>query len=226
METEQYDKDEVSKAKIERAPQQYDAKRITEDSCSQPVPKHPRIRCPGGASRWYGQQEKTTNFKKLELGEVVTTIPTFGFNVETVECKNLRFTVWDVRGQDLPNAMTAAEVNERLGLQKEIHTQNKNSIEADVTTGIDAAVSQVQQAAQQFQTTFEAEQSLESGGTAGSKQEKCDEISNEMKSMLIKICWTKEFIEKNATSRSRWSDEVLAEQRYSSSRGVSILKFP
>ena len=33
--------------------------------------------------------------------------------------------------------------------------------------------------------------------TAGSKQEKCDEISNEMKSMLIKICWTKDFIEKN-----------------------------
>ena len=34
-------------------------------------------------------------------------------------------------------------------------------------------------------------------GTAGSKQEKCDEISNEMKSMLIKIRWTKDFIEKN-----------------------------
>ena len=34
-------------------------------------------------------------------------------------------------------------------------------------------------------------------GTAGSKQEKCHEISNKMKSMLIKICWKKEFIEKN-----------------------------
>ena len=34
-------------------------------------------------------------------------------------------------------------------------------------------------------------------GTAGSKQDKCDEISNEMKSMLIKICWTKDFIGKN-----------------------------
>ena len=33
--------------------------------------------------------------------------------------------------------------------------------------------------------------------TAGSKQEKCDENSNEMKRMLIKICWTKDFIEKN-----------------------------
>ena len=30
--------------------------------------------------------------------------------------------------------------------------------------------------------------------TAGSKQEKCDEISNEMKSL---ICWTKDFVEKN-----------------------------
>merc|ERR1712032_727088 len=35
-----------------------------------------------------------------KLGEVVTTIPTIGFNVETVEYKNLSFTVWDVGGQD------------------------------------------------------------------------------------------------------------------------------
>jgi len=116
---------------------------------------------------------KTTILYKLKLGEVVTTIPTIGFNVETVEYKNLNFTVWDVGGQDkirplwrhyyqgtngliyvvdsndrdrvedareeltkmlnedemrdavllvfankqdLPNAMTAAEVTEKLGL--------------------------------------------------------------------------------------------------------------
>jgi ADP-ribosylation factor protein 1 len=43
---------------------------------------------------------KTTVLYKLKLGEIVTTIPTIGFNVETVEYKNLRFTVWDVGGQD------------------------------------------------------------------------------------------------------------------------------
>ena len=32
---------------------------------------------------------------------------------------------------------------------------------------------------------------------AGGKQDKCDEISNEMKSMLIRISWTKDFIEEN-----------------------------
>merc|ERR1712187_25345 len=37
---------------------------------------------------------------KLRLGEVVTTIPTIGFNVETVEYKNINFTVWDIGGQD------------------------------------------------------------------------------------------------------------------------------
>merc|ERR1712129_344508 len=118
---------------------------------------------------------KTTILYKLKLGEVVTTIPTIGFNVETVEYKNLSFTVWDVGGQDkirplwrhyyqgtngliyvvdsndrdrvedareeltkmlaedemrdaallvfankqdLPNAMTAAEVTQKLGLQE------------------------------------------------------------------------------------------------------------
>jgi ADP-ribosylation factor protein 1 len=35
-----------------------------------------------------------------QLGEIVTTIPTIGFNVETVEYKNISFTVWDVGGQD------------------------------------------------------------------------------------------------------------------------------
>lgn len=43
---------------------------------------------------------KTTILYKLKLGEIVTTIPTIGFNVETVEYKNICFTVWDVGGQN------------------------------------------------------------------------------------------------------------------------------
>merc|ERR1712165_198805 len=43
---------------------------------------------------------KTTILYKLKLGEVVTTIPTVGFNVETMEYKNICFTVWDIGGQD------------------------------------------------------------------------------------------------------------------------------
>jgi len=43
---------------------------------------------------------KTTILYKLKLGEIVTTIPTIGFNVESVEYKNISFTVWDVGGQD------------------------------------------------------------------------------------------------------------------------------
>mmetsp|Transcript_7801 Transcript_7801/g.20130 ORF Transcript_7801/g.20130 Transcript_7801/m.20130 type:complete len:219 (+) Transcript_7801:166-822(+) len=43
---------------------------------------------------------KTTILYRLKLGEVTTTIPTIGFNVETVQYKNISFTVWDVGGQD------------------------------------------------------------------------------------------------------------------------------
>ena len=43
---------------------------------------------------------KTTILYKLKMGEVVTTIPTIGFNVETVEFRNVTFTVTDVGGQD------------------------------------------------------------------------------------------------------------------------------
>ncbi|KAM7346620.1 ADP-ribosylation factor 4-like [Cochliomyia hominivorax] len=42
---------------------------------------------------------KTTILYKLKLGDVVCTIPTIGFNVETVEYKNISFTVWDIGGQ-------------------------------------------------------------------------------------------------------------------------------
>jgi len=42
---------------------------------------------------------KTTILFRLQLGEVVTTIPTIGFNVENVTYKNLHFQVWDLGGQ-------------------------------------------------------------------------------------------------------------------------------
>nr|CDS31046.1 ADP ribosylation factor arf [Hymenolepis microstoma] len=42
---------------------------------------------------------KTTILYKLKLGETTVTIPTIGFNVETIEYKNLTFTMWDVGGQ-------------------------------------------------------------------------------------------------------------------------------
>ena len=37
---------------------------------------------------------------KLKLNQDVKTIPTVGFNVETVTYKNVKFNVWDVGGQD------------------------------------------------------------------------------------------------------------------------------
>eukprot|EP01117_Protostelium_nocturnum_P008273 TRINITY_DN2956_c0_g1_i1.p1 TRINITY_DN2956_c0_g1~~TRINITY_DN2956_c0_g1_i1.p1 ORF type:complete len:181 (+),score=40.07 TRINITY_DN2956_c0_g1_i1:90-632(+) len=42
---------------------------------------------------------KTTILYKLQCGEVVTTIPTIGFNVESVVFKNIKFQVWDLGGQ-------------------------------------------------------------------------------------------------------------------------------
>ena len=36
----------------------------------------------------------------MKLGEVVTTIPTIGFNVETLSLKECNITAWDVGGCD------------------------------------------------------------------------------------------------------------------------------
>ena len=42
---------------------------------------------------------KTTLLCMLKLGEVVTTIPTIGFNIETIEHKKHKFLLWDVGGK-------------------------------------------------------------------------------------------------------------------------------
>jgi len=42
---------------------------------------------------------KTSILYRMQIGEVVSTIPTIGFNVETVEKHGLKFQVWDLGGQ-------------------------------------------------------------------------------------------------------------------------------
>ena len=43
---------------------------------------------------------KTTILYNLKLNELTHTIPTIGFNVETVSYRNLNLTIWDIGGQE------------------------------------------------------------------------------------------------------------------------------
>eukprot|EP00245_Coleochaete_scutata_P001810 TRINITY_DN1225_c2_g1_i1.p1 TRINITY_DN1225_c2_g1~~TRINITY_DN1225_c2_g1_i1.p1 ORF type:complete len:183 (+),score=39.97 TRINITY_DN1225_c2_g1_i1:100-648(+) len=76
---------------------------------------------------------KTTILYRLQVGEVVSTIPTIGFNVETVQYKNIKFQVWDLGGQTsirpywrcyFPNTQAVIYVvdssdTDRMGVAKE-----------------------------------------------------------------------------------------------------------
>ena len=42
---------------------------------------------------------KTTILYQMQLGELKVTVPTLGFNVETVKYENLNFKMWDLGGQ-------------------------------------------------------------------------------------------------------------------------------
>ena len=42
---------------------------------------------------------KTSILYRLRLKESITTIPTVGFNVETIALGHVKFNVWDVGGQ-------------------------------------------------------------------------------------------------------------------------------
>lgn len=51
---------------------------------------------------------KTTILEKISnlgLGDIVTTTPTLGFIVETLEYKNISFTAWDLGGEDKVRAL-------------------------------------------------------------------------------------------------------------------------
>ena len=43
---------------------------------------------------------KTTILFRLKFDETISTIPTIGFNVETITVAGVTFSVWDVGGQD------------------------------------------------------------------------------------------------------------------------------
>ncbi|KAJ0923053.1 putative small GTP-binding protein [Helianthus annuus] len=48
-----------------------------------------------------GAAGKTTILYKLKLGKIITTIPTIGFNIDTLEYKNISFNVWDIGAYDM-----------------------------------------------------------------------------------------------------------------------------
>uniref|UniRef100_A0A8C9Q5R4 ADP-ribosylation factor 1 n=1 Tax=Spermophilus dauricus TaxID=99837 RepID=A0A8C9Q5R4_SPEDA len=56
---------------------------------------------------------KMTILYKLKLGQIVTTIPTIGFNVEY---KNISFPVWDMGGQDKIRPLRHHYFQNTLGL--------------------------------------------------------------------------------------------------------------
>ena len=57
---------------------------------------------------------KTTILYKMQVGTVVSTIPTIGFNTEEVQYKNIRFSMWDVGGQGLTHLTLATPVQLNL----------------------------------------------------------------------------------------------------------------
>jgi len=72
---------------------------------------------------------KTTILYKLKLGEVVSSVPTIGFNVETLEYKKIKFTVWDVGGQDKIRLLWRHYYQNTQGLIYVVDSSDKDRIE-------------------------------------------------------------------------------------------------
>ncbi|KAA1093040.1 ADP-ribosylation factor, Arf Arf6 [Puccinia graminis f. sp. tritici] len=72
---------------------------------------------------------KTTILYKLKLNQSVTTIPTVGFNVETVTYKNVKFNVWDVGGQDKIRPLWRHYYTGTQGLVFVVDSQDRERIE-------------------------------------------------------------------------------------------------
>lgn len=72
---------------------------------------------------------KTTILYQLKMGETVKTIPTIGFNVETLDYKGLNFTVWDVGGQDKIRVLWRHYYQNTDGLIFVVDSNDKDRVE-------------------------------------------------------------------------------------------------
>lgn len=72
---------------------------------------------------------KTTILYQLRLHEVISTVPTIGFNVETVNYKNIAFTVWDIGGQDKIRNLWRVYLKGSQGLIFVIDSSDKQRLE-------------------------------------------------------------------------------------------------
>lgn len=59
---------------------------------------------------------KTTVLYRLKLGDNVATIPTIGFNVETIEYQKAKFVLWDVGGQEKIRALWRFHMRDADGI--------------------------------------------------------------------------------------------------------------
>lgn len=71
---------------------------------------------------------KTTILYKFRLNETVSTLPTIGFNVETVKYKNIAFTVWDIGGQDKIRSLWRVYLKGSTGLIFVVDSSDKQRL--------------------------------------------------------------------------------------------------
>ncbi|KAL3152121.1 hypothetical protein ABBQ32_001219 [Trebouxia sp. C0010 RCD-2024] len=76
---------------------------------------------------------KTTILYKLHIGEVLSTVPTIGFNVEKVQYKNVLFTVWDVGGQEKLRPLWRHYFNNTDGLIYVVDSQDRERVQRAAT---------------------------------------------------------------------------------------------
>lgn len=72
---------------------------------------------------------KTTILYRLKVGEIVTAIPTIGFNVEAVQYKNISLTLWDVGGGDKMRTLWRHYLQDTQGLIFVIDSNDRERID-------------------------------------------------------------------------------------------------
>jgi small GTP-binding protein len=72
---------------------------------------------------------KTTVLYKLKLGEICTTIPTVGFNIETLQYRNVNIVTWDVGGRDRIRPLWRHYFQNTQGLIFVIDSNDKDRLE-------------------------------------------------------------------------------------------------
>ena len=207
----------MNKANIEKAPPPYNAKHITEKAAASSKASKKRCSCPAGQADGLAtrrrQLPRTSRTRQRWSKASARTWPLSA---------DSQFLQKEIDTQDM-NIVVAASTQGSMRQFLERSRRHSSNSSRRPSRSSSRQHSMMSNMMSNILRVKQISIGVNKIGSdiAGSKQEKCDEILNEMKSMLIETCWKKNFIENNTQPAEAVGATKCSQNSTSRRAGVS-----